>query len=335
MRRSRLRLRALWPVLLLWLSACAHTFTVEATVARPARVPVHVFPSIWVAGGENQEEVYLLDRVASHLARDARREVRRVEDAELEPARAAGQISWLTAVVRLKVGFRADERSELAAMPMQYCGMFGCSMMTYQTYSTLVPVLHGDATLTVYEGPTARELSRETFTETLDGDRSDEARREITERLADTLMRAVDVSLARERFRVQESGIAQADLGVRALARGQFREARQQLEEAKKLLGGKKREIQARVWHALGVARLLDKQPKGPSERDFVDAERVLQLAYQLAPSKLRHNTLQDLATWRKQEEALAQQEYAQTHNFGLRTQEAPPPTAPAPSAPK
>lgn len=314
----RLSLRALWPVLLLWLSACAHSFAVEASVMRPARVPVQVFPSVWVAGGENQEEIYLLDRIAAHLARDPRREVRRVDGPELEPARQAGQISWLTAVVQLKVGFRADERSQLAAMPVQYCGMFGCSMMSYQTYSTLVAVLHGDATLTVYEGPTARELSRETFTESTDGDRDDGARYELTERLADVLTRAVDVSLVRERFRVQESGIAQADLGVRALARGQYGEARKQLEAAKQLLGGQKRERQARVWHALGVARLLDKQPKAPDERDFADAERVLQLANQLAPSELRQNTLQDLATWRKQEASLRQQEAAQKHNFAL-----------------
>lgn len=331
MRRQGL-LRALWPGLLLLLSACAHTFMVEAPVTVPARVPVQVFPSVWVAGGENQEEIYLLDRIAAHLARDPRREVRRVEPADLEPARQAGQISWLTAVVRLKMGFRADERSQLAAMPMQYCGMFGCSMMSYQTYYTTVPVLHGDAVLSVYEGPTARELSHETFTETVDGER-DAARYEITERLADTLTRAVDLSLGRERFRVQESGIPQADLGMRGLRSGLFREARQQLEQAKQLLGGKKRETQARVWHALGVARLLDKQPKAPSERDFDDAQRVLQLAYQLAPSQLRRETLEDVANWRKQQAVLVQQEYAAAHNFALAKGDAAsaPPAAPAP----
>ena len=34
----------------LWLSGCAHLIAVQAPVTLPARVPVHVFPSVWVAG---------------------------------------------------------------------------------------------------------------------------------------------------------------------------------------------------------------------------------------------------------------------------------------------
>ena len=90
MKRSRSTTFAF--ALLVCLGACTHKLTVRAPVTLPARAPVFVFPSVWVAGGDSEEEAYLLDRIAADLAREPRREVRRVDDADLEPAREAGQI---------------------------------------------------------------------------------------------------------------------------------------------------------------------------------------------------------------------------------------------------
>ena len=81
-----------WAALLalaLFVSACVRSLTVSSAVTLPARAPVFVFPSVWVAGGKYEEEVYLLDRIATHLARDKRREVRRLQAEELEPAHGA------------------------------------------------------------------------------------------------------------------------------------------------------------------------------------------------------------------------------------------------------
>jgi hypothetical protein len=327
----------------LWLSGCAHLIAVQAPVTLPARVPVHVFPSVWVAGGASQEEIYLLDRVASHLSSDRRREVRRLELRELEPARQAGQISGLTCVLLLKLGYREATRSVMNTVPTQYCGIYGCSGIVYETYTSQVPVLVGDATLVVYEGPTARELSRDTFSESVDGGRDEATRYALIERLAETLVRGVDVSLGRESFSLEESGIEQADQGVRALAGGQFKQGRALLEQAVQALGGEKPDKQAKVWHALGVARLFDAQPLAPSEQGFADAERALKLAYQLEPSALHQQSLETLATWHKQQAVLLEQQYAAAHNFELARQNAAarqappaPPTPPseAPEAP-
>ena len=326
----------------LWLSGCAQLIAVQAPVTLPARVPLHVFPSVWVAGGASQEEIYLLDRIASHLSADRRREVRRLELRELEPARQAGQISGLTSVLLLKLVYREGARNVINTVPTQYCGIYGCSGIVYETYTSQVPVLVGDATLTVYEGPTARELSRDTFTESVDGGRDEATRYALIERLAAALIRGVDVSLGREQFSLEESGLEQADQGVRALAQGQFKQGRAALEQAVQALGGEKPDKQAKVWHALGVARLLDAQPLAPTEQGFADAERALKLAYQLEPSALHQQSLETLANWRKQQAVLVEQLYAAAHNFELARQNAaalpaPPPApsaSPAPEAP-
>ncbi|HEX6246143.1 MAG TPA: hypothetical protein VFZ61_34705 [Polyangiales bacterium] len=333
MSRSILRKRAcqlLSALCLAWLSGCTHTLVVQAPTTLPARVPVYVFPSVWVAGGDGQEEIYLLDRVASHLSRDRRREVRRLELAELEPARQAGRISPLTCVVLLKLNFRDESRDVTNTVPTQYCGMYGCGMVTYHSYQTQIPVLVGEATLTVFEGPTARELSREPFREQVDGERSDDARYAVVERLADALTRGIDLSVGRQRFDLEESGIEQGDEAVAALASGQFKQAEEALEQlARTGLGGQKIMAQARVWHALGIARLLETQPLPPTAQTFVEAERALKLAYQLSPDSLRQRALETLALWRKQQSVLAEQQYAWTHNFELARQAAGAQTAP------
>jgi hypothetical protein len=324
-------------------SACLSSLTIASAVTMPARAPVFVFPTVLVAGGKYEEEVYLLDRIAAHLARDKRREVRRVQADELEPARQAGQISWLTAVVQLSLSLRSSERlyTTMAATP--YCGPYGCGYGMYGygmygAYNTYVPVLRGEVVLTVHEGPTARVLSRETFSDFAEGDALQALRPELIERLAQQLEEGVDLHLERMTFVLGQTKIKAVDDGIALLSLGKYKEGRAALEGAAKALGGEKKETQARVLHALGVSRVLSPTP---GSMDLADALRALRLAAQVDPHKRYLDTLSRVEKLAKQTQVVVAQQQAAAHNFQLADEAkqvvpgtAPAPTAPAPSSP-
>lgn len=155
------RTRLLWTALVasFLLVGCAHTVTVRAPVLKPARVPVRAFPSLWIAGGVTEDETYVLDQLAAHIAEDGHHEVRRVDVGELEPARKEGRIPAATVVVLVELHFRTGVQSYWDDAPVQYCGFYGCSTQ-FQSYLTTAPELVAEAIVTVYEGPTARVLQR-------------------------------------------------------------------------------------------------------------------------------------------------------------------------------
>jgi hypothetical protein len=302
----------------LLVASCVRTLTIASAVTLPARAPVFVFPSVWVAGGKYEEEIYLLDRIAAFLARDKRREVRRVNAEELEPARQAGQISWLTAVVELSLSLRSSERAYTSMMPMQYCGLYSCGLTSYGMYSSYLPVLRGEAVLTVYEGPTARVLSRETFSDYVEGDSSQVLRPELVERLGEQLEDGVDLHMERRAFKLQKTGLRGADDGIASLSIGKYKEGRALLETAAKSLGGEKRQIQARVLHALGVSRVL---APTPGSADLADALRALRMAAQVDPRPLYRDSLRRVEELDKQTKVLVVQQQAFEHNFALAKQ--------------
>jgi hypothetical protein len=318
-------------------SACVRSLTVATAVTLPARAPVFVYPSVWVAGGQYEEEVYLLDRIAAHLARDKRREVRRVQAAELEPARLSGQISWLTAVVQLSISIYSSERLYTDMMPMTYCGPYSCGLTSYGMYSSYVPVLRGEVVLTVYEGPTASVLSREKFGDSVEGASHRVLRPELVETLAEQLEDGVDLHLERMTFTLYETEIREADDGIALLSLGKYKEGRAKLESVAKALGGKKKEIQARVLHALGVSRVL---APTPGTVDLADARRALRLAAQVDPKPYYSQTFERAEQLAKQTQILAAQQAAAAHNFKLADEAkkavtplpVPPLAAPAPS---
>jgi hypothetical protein len=314
--------RALFALLLgalLLSSACVRSLTIASGVTLPARAPVFVFPTVWVAGGKYEEEVYLLDRIAAHLARDKRREVRRLQVEELEPARQAGQISWLTAVVQLSLTLHSSQHLYTNMMPMQYCGPYSCGLTSYSMYSSYIPVLRGQVVLTVHEGPTARVLSRETFSDFVEGDVNQVLRPELIERLADQLLDGVDLHLQRMTFTLYETDIRAADDGIAQLARGKYKEGRALLESAAKALGGEKKEVQARTLYALGISRVL---APTPGSSDLADALRALRLAVTVDPHPGYRETLTRVEDLAKQTQVLVMQQQAAEHNFKLAEEE-------------
>jgi hypothetical protein len=198
--RTRTHVLQLLASICLVLSGCVHSVTVRGPVLLPARIPVRSFPSIWVSGGALEDEQYLQDRLANHLAEDGQREVRRVELGELEPARKAGTIPASTVVVLIQVSTETGEHNEWATSPGQVCTFYGGCYLQYQTYPVSVPEVRGEVVVTVYEGPTAKVLQREIVRRMVVGDDSDQGVNQLLDQLALALDHAVDVLRLRQRF---------------------------------------------------------------------------------------------------------------------------------------
>lgn len=301
--------------LLLWLAGCAQTVAVSAPSTLPARVPVQVFPSVWVAGPSDGDDGYLLDRLAAALAQDKRREVRRIELEQLEPARKAGLIPALTAVVRLTLKLATSTRHETDVMPFQYCGMFGCAT-SFQSYMQTVETNTAEATLFVHDGPSAGILQSERFKASatqLETDRPDGL---AIERLAQQLVAGTNVLRIREPYMLYTSSVDSAQRGVELLMRGKWSEGRAQLELAAQALGGRDKNTQARVWYDLGVARLLAPGAQGLTEQALSSAERAFVWALRLVPSDDHAHAIEHVAELRRRQRVLAAQQQAQQQNY-------------------
>lgn len=331
-------------ICVLLMSACAQTMAARAPLLVPAKVPVRVFPSIWVAGGDNPVETYLLDRLASHLAQDGRREVRRVQTRELEPAREAGQITGTTAVLFLNSSLQDAMRRYWDSMPMQYCGFYGCST-NFQSYMVTAIEVEARAELTVYEGPTARILQQERFAKSLMGDEVESLRQAVVEQLAVELERSVDVLRIRPRFELYRvRSMPEVQSALKRIEKGDWAGGRAHLETAAKQLGGKKKAIQARVWYNLGIARWAAPGQAGLTSEAFAAAHRALAMAQSIAPAPHHAGALAELDKSRKAFEGLEAQRQATAHNFALAERmksesssptqpaELPTPAAPTPS---
>jgi hypothetical protein len=308
----------------------------------PARLPVRVFPSIWVAGGENSAETFLADRLAAHLAQDARRQIRRVQLGELEPARAAGTISPTTAVLLLHVSIHDSVRRYWNNVPMQYCGPMGCGP-SYQTFlmTAIEVTLHAD--VTVYEGPSARVLMQDRFESSSLGDDLQNQQAALLEEMAIALERAVDVLRIHPRFELYRVSMPEVKMALAAIERGDWREGRAQLESAARNLGGQKPALQARVWFDLGLARWASPGPEGLTEQAYQDARRAFEWAQRLQPKPLHQRAIAELGRAREGFATLQEQREVAKHNFSLVQEQAPaeqpvpapdPPTASPPPAP-
>lgn len=300
------------------LSGCAKPVNVRAPVMFPAQLPVRAFPSIWVVGGQLPEGD-LGARLMAHLGGDPRREVRRVEVTELEPLHEAGSISPLTLVVLLEPGMEAGVRERFDLVPVQYCDFYwGCST-TFQRVYSATPEVVGEVQITVYEGPTARVLQTLRLSEVVYEDDTKAARARVLAQLAVALERAVDVlksSVDVQLEQVEElPRVSQAIATIRA---GHWEEGRRLLESAAKQLGGLTRDVQARVWYDLGIARWYAAGPGGLSQAAFESAARALRWAIFCDGSSRYRHALDALARARARQQILDEQRRAAAHNFAL-----------------
>jgi hypothetical protein len=309
-------------VALLLLAGCAQTLRVQVPALLPARVPVYVFASVWVAAGTDEDEAYLADRLAAHLARNPQREVRRVDLAELEPARLAGEIPASTVVVLLDLSLDHAMRRYWDTVPMQFCGYYGC-FMSYQSYSSAQPEVSGVVALSVYEGPTARALQRERFTAEALGWSSRDAKADTLDQLALRLERAVGVLRTRYTFEVFRVKQPDVEAALDAFAKGDFRAAEQHLERATDGMGPADPEVQARVWYDLGIARWAVSEPSALTTARLDAAQQALAKAAALDDRPFYQSALRRLAAARERHRVLGDQQRARSHNFSLPKPEA------------
>ncbi len=315
-KAARIANVACWLVLLgLLFSGCVRTVTVRAPVTFAARVPVRVFPSLWIAGGTFDEDKRIAERLADHLAQDSKIEVRQVDLAELEPARVAGKIPATTAVLLVELELREGEQAYWDTAPVQSCSYYGCTTQ-YQSFMSTAPALTAVATLTVYEGPTARVLQREQVGRTVVSDSSERARVEMVELVASDVERLVDTSSVNERVILYRVDMPEVDAAIARVEGKNWVDARRLLEEAKAKLGGLNKKTQARVWYDLGHARRFAPGERGLDEAAYQAAQRAFNWAIRLDPNEEYARALTRLEKHYRSVIDMAEQERARQHNF-------------------
>jgi hypothetical protein len=327
---------------LLLFSGCVRSTMVRVPVTLAARVPVRVFPSIWVAGGNFAEDERIAERLAAHLAQDGKSEVRRVELSELEPARLSGQIPTSTAVVLIELDLREGIQQYWDTAPVQSCGYYGCSTQ-YQSFASTAPQITAVASVTVYEGPTARVLQREQVGRSLVSDSAESARLDVVESIAADVEKLVDTFRVNERVTLYRVDLPEVEAALRRIEAGKWVEGRTLLETAKDKLGGLKRRTQARVWYDLGMARRFAPGKSGLDQATYQAAQRAFHWAMRLDPREEYERARERLERHYRSVIDLAEQDRARRHNFEVlaplskaQSNEASPPETPAapPAAP-
>ncbi len=297
--------------------ACATPrLEVRAPMLIPARVPVRAFPNIWVVGGETPSEIYLLDRLAVHLAADGKREIRRVESYELEPARTVGQIDKHTVVVALTTSTQDAESESLQSVPFHYCGYYGCSTDWQFVPVSAVEVVV-EAKLSVFDGPSGRVLQKESFSQRAVGEERDALYQSVVEQLAAELERAVDVLRVRPKFSLYKvNKLPAAVAALEKVEAGDWEAGREQLEQAKTQLGGQNKETQAKVLFNLGIVRWVAPGPEGLSQPAYEAAQRAFVKSREAFALPELETVMAQLSEARERFQILTEQRKATAHNF-------------------
>lgn len=298
-------------------AGCVKTSMVRVPMTFAPRLPVRVFPSVWIAGGQFDEDQHLADSLAAHLANDKEIEVRRVELSELEPARIAGKIPPATAVVILDLELREGIHQYWDSMPVQSCGYYGCATY-YRSYVSSAPEITAMLTVTVHEGPTSRVLQRERIGRSVVGDDPESVRMEVVELLAEEVGQFVDTVRLTERVTLYESKLFVVQEAIARIEKGDWKEGRRLLEGAKAELGGLKAKEQARIWYDLGLARRFAPGDAGLDQAAYQASLRAFNWALRLDPRSGYERALVKLERHYQSEVALAEQEKARKHNFAL-----------------
>jgi len=316
---------------LLLASGCVRSTMVRVPITFAARVPVRVFPSVWVATAPFDEDERVGDVLAAQLAKDREIEVRRVDIAELEPSRTAGKIAATTVVVLVELELREGDYRYWDNGPYQSCGYYGCSSQ-YRSYLSTAPEITAVANLTVYEGPTARVLQRERIGRSLIGNDPQSVRLDVVELVAADVSKLVDALSVTERVTLLRVDLPEVEQAILRIEGGNWREGRALLERAKDRLGGLTPKVQARVWYDLGMARRFAPGSADLDQATYESAKRALAWALRLHPNEEYRRALVRLERHYRSVIEIAEQERARKHNLAIPREPAPSPTpTPAP----
>jgi len=304
-----------------WLAGCGGATTVSGTVVHPAEVPVRSFPRVWIAGGHLDHELELLDSLAAHL-RGGRAEVRRVELDDLEPMRVAGRIPPATVVLILDVRMEEATRPEWTTRPETVCGPMGC-YTSNRSVVYEVPVLKARATLTVYEGPSARIQQRARAESLHEGRDYDVMRRRAVRDLKEKILAMVDQRREEVHVDLLEVDVPEVERAIGVIDQGNWSEGRRILDASwdTPTVQALDDEDKARVLYDIGQARRFDPSTLGDHDAHFAAAERAFRAA-------LRHDrdeeiyaeALEALERHRRQVAVVRAQEEAAEHNYRMAT---------------
>jgi hypothetical protein len=316
--RSSLDRLALWMSLLFLLAGCVERVVVRAPVVYPADLPVRVFPSLVIAGGDLPEGD-LGERLRAHIAADGQHDVRKVEIKQLEPMRKAGNISPSTLVILLEPGFVTDASDQWHVQPVQSCDVFYGCFTDYQTMYGSAQRVVAAVDITVYEGPTARKLQTLTLDAWQYGEDSAALRRALMAQLGTKLERAVDTIQSETRAELESvPELPIVGLALERLRQGQWSAGRDLLEQAARQLSGQRKSVQKRVWYDLAIAREYAPGPDGLTEQEFAGVERAFQLAIRLDGTQRYLRAFQRAKQARERAQILDEQRRAARDNFAI-----------------
>lgn len=301
-----------------WLIGCGATTSVQGTMVHPAQVPVRSFPRIWIAGGHLDHELELLDALGSHL-RGGRSEVHRVELDDLEPMRVRARIPPATVVLILEVRMEEGTRPEWTTRPETVCGPMGCYTSNRSVVYEL-PVLDATATLTVYDGPTARIQQRARTRSRQEGRNYDTMRRRAVRELKERVLAMVDQRRETVRVDLLEVDVPAVQRAIAAVDGGDWAEGRRLLDAAwdTPAVQSLDPEDKARVLYDIGQARRFDPTTQDDLEAHFAAAERAFRAALRHDRRELYAEALNALERHRRQVAVVRAQQEAAEHNYRM-----------------
>jgi hypothetical protein len=304
--------------LLLSSIGCSGVRSVRGEVIHPAQIPVRSFPRIWVVLPVTPQERSLATALAHHLeGGDA--EVDLVELRDLEPLRFAGRIPPATLVLLPRIEFRRGSETRWTSRPQTICGSSGC-FRTRRSYQYEVPTLLAQATLTVYDGPTAtvrQEARAQTSEEGRDWDvmenRSVGSLAHEIGQMLDQRVEIVDVEL----LKVEDEEVTRA---LSVIDDGDWPSGRRLLEASldEHRLDAMPVEMRARALYDLGMARLYDRTTLDDPESHFGSAREALEAAYALDPEPRYRQATFEVEAHRQRFLAVQRQEAAREHNYRI-----------------
>ncbi len=309
---------------------------VRGDVLVAARLPVRTYPSVIVASGLLPHEQQLAQALVEHLVASRPRpanDVELVDIDRLEPMRRAGHIAPGTVVLILGLEFREALRPEWGSRPETVCGPFGC-YTTRRNVAYDIPTSRASLRVTLYDGPSARELDQVVLHQEDEGREYAYMRDRLVESLGTRVQRLVDTRRERVEVELCDSDLAEVERAATVIAEeGDWTRARGLLEEAteRRRLARLSREDRACVLYDLALAQRFDPASLGDPAAHFAAAERTLQRAIRLDPDEDDYQrALVALRHHRREVMRVREQQSARERNFEIAEFSASVPEAPA-----
>ena len=310
---------------------CTAVFAVGADVARPATVPLRVFPRIVVVAEATPESDRLGSRLVTHLEA-GRSTVERASAGLTERQLAEGTLPPGTAVVVVHAILTQRDRSIIARRQTLECGPLGCQSSRRNRIEATT-VVTGHAVLTVFDGSSGRNLQRETVTTEEVGRDALGMRLRVFEQLVTLTGELVDQRTEHVTIELLPSESEGVRAALLAIEHGEWPRGRALLEAvaASSAFAMLPPEERALVLYDLGQAHRFDESV--PADVRFARASESLRAALLLDPQTRFANALDELGAHRRSRQLLLAQREAESHNFRLAQEDGSEPIPSAPSS--